>query len=225
VSGGTTQDGPSTPATESLRATSLSFRHADASRPVLRDLTFTLPTQGCALVRGGNGTGKSTLLKVLAGLYSDYQGSVTVGGREVRTVAEAERARHVLYVSEEPLLVSGTVRENLTLGAPHAQEDIDRACRIACFDEVVDRLTGGYEAHLREDGGRLSRGQAQRLAVARAVLLDPAIILFDETFSGIDEDTFRRVWKNLRETPGTKVLVSHREVPEADFDVIITLGD
>ncbi|MFE7166340.1 peptidase domain-containing ABC transporter [Streptomyces sp. NPDC057616] len=211
-------------ASGALRVFSLGFRHPGASHHVFQNLTFTLPERGRALVRGANGAGKSTLLKVLAGLYPEHEGSVAVGEREIREMAEAERARHVVYVPEEPLLVAASVRENLTLGVPRAQADIDHACRIACFDEVVNGLSRGYDTYLKEDGGRLSRGQVQRLAVARAVLLAPAVLLFDETFSGIDEDTFRRVWKNLRETPGAKVLVSHREVPEADFDTTLTIG-
>lgn len=214
-----------TVAAPQLRVDRLSFGYSDARAPVLHDLTFTLPEQGRTLVRGPNGAGKSTLLKVLAGLHPGYTGSVTVGGTEVRDLDEARRARHVLYVSEEPLLVAATVRENLTLGAPHSQEAVDRACRIACFDDVVDQFADGYDEFLKEDGGKLSRGQAQRLALARAVLHAPGVYLFDETFSGIDEDTFRRVWKNLRETPGTKLLVSHRDVPEGDFDTTVTVGD
>ncbi|MFI6404251.1 peptidase domain-containing ABC transporter [Streptomyces sp. NPDC050548] len=213
-----------TSAAPQLRVDRLSFGYSDTRAPVLHDLTFTLPAQGRTLVRGPNGAGKSTLLKVLAGLHPGYTGSVTVDGTEVRDLDEARRARHVLYVSEEPLLVAATVRENLTLGAPHPQEAVERACRIACFDDVVNQLADGYDEFLKEDGGRLSRGQTQRLAVARAVLHAPGIYLFDETFSGIDEDTFRRVWKNLRDTPGTKLLVSHRDVPEGDFDTTVTVG-
>nr|WBO78256.1 ABC transporter transmembrane domain-containing protein [Streptomyces sp. SBE_14.2] len=207
-----------------LHVEDLAFAYSHTGETVFRDVGFHLPAHGRALIQGPNGAGKSTLLKVLAGLHADHTGSVTVGGEEIRHMDETRRSRHILYVPEEPLLVAATVRENLTLGTHHSQEAINRACRIACFDEVVDRLPGGYDEFLKEDGGQLSRGQAQRLAVARAVLREPHVRLFDETFSGIDEDTFRRIWKNLRDVPGADVLVSHRDVPDSDFDAIIAVG-
>ncbi|WP_210594091.1 peptidase domain-containing ABC transporter [Streptomyces sp. GESEQ-35] len=206
-----------------LRAEALSFAYSSAHDEVFGGLSFTVPEQGRALVRGPNGAGKSTLLKVLAGLHPGYAGTVTIGGTDISDLDEIERARHVLYVPEEPLILAATVRENLTLGAHHPQEDVDLACRAACFDDVVNTLPDGYDAVLKEDGGQLSRGQAQRLAVARALLRAPEVYLFDETFSGIDEDTFHRVWKNLRDRPGAKVLVSHREVPETDFDTTVVV--
>ncbi|MFF1451605.1 peptidase domain-containing ABC transporter [Streptomyces sp. NPDC058274] len=219
------RSGAMLPTGAELRVEALSFSYSGTAAPAIRDVTFTVPEQARALVRGPNGSGKSTLLKVLAGLYPGYEGNVTIGGVDACGMTESGLRQRILYVAEEPLVVAATLRENLALGRECAQDEIDLACRIACFDDVVHQLPNGYDEFLKEDGGLLSRGQAQRLAVARAVLHAPDIYLFDETFSGIDEDTFRHIWKNLGDVRGSKVLVSHRDTPDTAFDTTVTVGE
>ncbi|GAA2607918.1 peptidase domain-containing ABC transporter [Streptomyces tubercidicus] len=208
-----------------LLVENLSFRYPGVEKPVISSLSFVVPHGARVALRGINGAGKSTVLKIVAGLYPEFGGSVIVGKTDIREFDEDALRRRILYVSENPLLVSASVRENLTLGAEFSSEEIERAVRVSCFGEVVAELPDGYDQYLKEEGGTLSRGQVQRLAIARAVLHSPDVFLFDETFSGIDEDTYVRIWKNLDELDCSKVMVSHREVPGVDFDLTMTVGE
>ncbi|MCQ8832773.1 ATP-binding cassette domain-containing protein [Streptomyces malaysiensis] len=169
------------------------------------------------LLRGANGSGKSTLLTLLAGAHPGYEGSITLGGAEISHIPSAELPRHVLYVPETPVLLTASLRENLTLGVPHSTADVLDACRVACFLDVVDSLPEGLDEPVRETGAGFSRGQIQRLAIARAVLHGPRIYLFDETFSGIDRNTLTRIWDALQTVEGTKIMVSHGHVGDCAF--------
>ncbi|MCC5477453.1 peptidase domain-containing ABC transporter [Streptomyces barringtoniae] len=212
---------PLEPADIAMR--SLRFRHPGARHDTLTGVDLDIPYGTSMLLRGANGSGKSTLLALLAGVHPGYSGSVTLGGAELSRIAADELPRHVLYVPENPVLLTASVRENLTLGVPHSTADILRACRIACFEEVLDRLPEGLEEPVRETGSGLSRGQIQRLSIARAVLHAPRVYLFDETFSGIDRDTFTRIWEGLRSVKGTKIMVSHGHVQDIRFDLDLSL--
>ncbi|MFD5720402.1 peptidase domain-containing ABC transporter [Streptomyces sp. NPDC127036] len=207
-----------------LRVRDLGFTHEGSGRAALSGITLDIPHGTSVLLRGANGSGKSTLLALLAGTHTGYRGSITLGGAEVGRIREADLCRRVLYVPENPVLLTASLRENLTLGVAHPTADIIEACRVACFLEVLDTLAGGLDAPLRESGAGLSRGQIQRLSIARAVLHAPDVYLFDETFSGVDRETFVRVWGHLGSVKGTKVLVSHGHVQDIDFDLSHTLG-
>ncbi|KUN01435.1 hypothetical protein AQI95_31435 [Streptomyces yokosukanensis] len=202
---------------------SLGFRHPGARHDTLTGIDLDIPYGTSTLLRGGNGSGKSTLLALLAGTHPGYTGSVTVGGAEIGRITADALSRHVLYVPENPVLLPASVRENLTLGVPHSTDDILRACRIACFQDVLDTLPEGLDEPVKESGAGLSRGQIQRLSIARAVLHAPRVYLFDETFSGIDRDTFARIWEELGSVKGTKIVVSHGHVQDAAFDLELFL--
>nr|WP_275413354.1 ATP-binding cassette domain-containing protein [Streptomyces sp. SID8111] len=206
-----------------ITVTSLRFRHPTARHDVLTGIDLDIPYGSSMLLSGTNGSGKSTLLALLGGRYPDYGGSITLGGAEISRIPSAELSRHVLYVPENPALFTASLRENLTLGAPHDTADVLEACRVAGFMEVVDGLAEGLDEPVRESGAGLSRGQLQRLSIARAVLHGPGVYLFDETFSGIDRDTFARIWEALRTVEGTKVVVSHGHVADVTFDLELSL--
>ncbi|WP_030670008.1 ABC transporter transmembrane domain-containing protein [Streptomyces sp. NRRL B-1347] len=193
-------------------------------RSAVSGFSAALPQGSTALLQGANGSGKSTVLRTAAGLHTEYAGTITVGGADLRNLDEDTLRRHVLYVPEDPLLVAGDVHENLTLGATHEAADIARACHIACFQSVVDTLPTGLAEPVREDGAGLSRGQVQRLGLARALLHNPRIYLFDESFSGIDRDTMATIWRRLMRLDATKLLVSHGALPHISFDHVIRIG-
>ncbi|WP_406330351.1 peptidase domain-containing ABC transporter [Streptomyces sp. NBC_00203] len=208
---------PLEPADLSVR--SLRFSYEGSGRDALADCDLDVPHGTSVLLRGANGSGKSTLLALLAGTHSGYRGSITLGGAEVSRIRESELRRRVLYVPENPVLLTASLRENLTLGVPHGEADIIEACRVACFLEVLETLPEGLDEPVRDTGAGLSRGQIQRLSIARAVLHAPQVYLFDESFSGIDRETFTRVWGHLRTVKGTKIVVSHGHVQDVTFDL------
>lgn len=207
-----------------LRAERLSFTYPGTARPVLDDVSVTLPAGHAVHLRGSNASGKSTLLRVLAGLYTPACGTVTVGGGPLAHTGPETFHRRVLYVPEIPMIVHGTLWENLTLGEERTREEVDRACALVSATSVVDSFDKGYEEVLREDGVHLSRGQLQRIALARAVLMQPDVYLFDESFSGIDKETLIQIWHSLSSLAATHVLVAHRDVDDLHFDTIIDLG-
>ncbi|MFH9425875.1 peptidase domain-containing ABC transporter [Streptomyces sp. NPDC017529] len=202
----------------------LSVTYPTSSRPAVKELQLSIEPASTTLIVGANGQGKSTALKAIAGFFSEYHGTVTVNGRDSRQLRENELRDRVLYLSDSPLLITATLRENLTLGRPAEDEAIELACKIACFDEVIRDLPGGLSWGVREDGSGLSRGQMQRLALARAVLHAPDVYLLDEAFSGIDRGTVHRIWSNLASLPASKVVVSHTDAADLTFDHIVQIG-
>lgn len=212
---------PREPADLSVRA--LGFSYTGSGHEVFTGVDLDVPHGTSVLLRGANGSGKSTLLTLLAGTHPGYRGSITLGGAEISRIRDAELRRHVLYVPENPVLFTASLRENLTLGVPHRTDDILAACRVACFLDVLENLPEGLDEPLRESGASLSRGQIQRLSIARAVLHAPRVFLFDETFSGIDRDTFARIWERLQAVEATKIMVSHGHVQDVEFDLCHSL--
>ncbi|MFG2408592.1 peptidase domain-containing ABC transporter [Streptomyces brevispora] len=209
--------------TADISIRSLAYTYPGSPRPTLQNIELDLPFGSTLLLQGGNGSGKSTLLRVMAGMYGGYRGNVAVGGSDICTLQEEVLPTQILYVPENPLLLTGSLRDNLTLGVEHSTADIVEACRVACFIDVLELLPEGLDWPVREDGTGLSRGQIQRLSIARAVLHAPRVFLFDESFSGIDRETFARIWGRLMTVKASKVLVSHGAAQDLDFDMRLYL--
>jgi ABC-type bacteriocin/lantibiotic exporter with double-glycine peptidase domain len=207
----------------SIRVEDLSFSYPGAARPVFDHYSVSVPAGSAVYLAGSNASGKSTLLKLVAGLYTAAEGSVRVSGRQITApVAIGKRVR-ALYLPENPLIINATVWENLVMGADYSRAQVDRACALACAEGVIASFDDGYDEVIREDRARLSRGQLQRLALARALLMDVEVYLFDEAFSGVDRDSFREIWKSLVGLPATKLLVAHRETSDMHFDLSVEL--
>ncbi|MFJ4097694.1 peptidase domain-containing ABC transporter [Kitasatospora sp. NPDC089913] len=204
-------------------ARALTVVYPEQTRPALADFDLSVgPGERIRLV-GANGRGKSTALKALAGFIAHHGGTVRIGGRDLAAIGDASLRERVLYLADTPLLLAASVRENLDFGVPADDRARALACRTACFDEVVAGLPEGLDTLVHEDGSGLSRGQVQRLALARAVLRRPDVYLLDEAFSGIDRTTVHRIWANLAELPAAKVVVSHTAATDLAFDRVIEL--
>ena len=179
---------------------------------VLRDASFVLPKGAFAVITGPSGIGKSTLLKLLLGVYPLEEGELYMqcGGQKV-TLDRSTR-RLFAYVPQGNLLLSGTLRENLLIVRPDAtQEQIQEAVYVSAMDEYLPQLPQGLDTALGESGAGLSEGQAQRLAIARAVLGGAPVLLLDECTSALDTDTERKVLTRLHTLPGrTCIAVTHR---------------
>ncbi|MFE2287350.1 peptidase domain-containing ABC transporter [Streptomyces sp. NPDC059443] len=201
----------------------LSFKPSRREDFILKELSLRIAFGSSTLIHGANGAGKSTLLRFMSGLQDDYTGTVRLGGVEVRELPDSVVRRKILYVPEAPTVLTAALRENLAFGGSHTDDEIFAACRVACFDEVLRTLPQGLDTALREDGTELSRGELQRMSLARAVLHDPAVFLFDESFGGIDDETFTRIWANLSDLAATKIVVAHGAVRDASFDQRVAL--
>ncbi|MEV7601366.1 ATP-binding cassette domain-containing protein [Kitasatospora sp. NPDC089797] len=201
----------------------LSVAYPEQTAPVLRDFDLTIGPGQRIRLAGANGQGKSTALKALAGFIEDHGGTIRIGGLDLASLGDTALRERVLYLGETPLLLAASLRENLDFGRSADDRARMLACRTAGFDEVLAGLPEGLDTLVREDGSGLSRGQIQRLALARAVLRRPDVYLLDEAFSGIDRATVQRIWANLAELPAAKVVVSHTAATDLAFDHVIRL--
>jgi ATP-binding cassette subfamily B protein len=194
--------------------------------PVLRDVSFGVEPGGTLGVVGPTGSGKSTLVKLLVRLYDPDEGVVRIDGHDVRDLSLASLRRAVGYVSQEPFLFYGTVRENIAYGTFDATDEAVRtAARRAAADEFVENLPDGYDTLVGERGVKLSGGQRQRLTLARTFLKDPAILVLDEATSHVDTETEALIRRSLDEFAAdrTTVAIAHRLSTVKDADEILVL--
>ncbi len=214
----------------SLHLNDVSFAYKDNEKMrVLDRVSFTLKKGQSLAITGESGCGKSTLLKLLLGLYKTDQGEValqTVAGE--RIALDTGYRSLFAYVPQGNLLFSGTVREMLSFSDKSFMYDDDKlwhALKVAAADEIIAQRPEGLDAVLGEGGRGFSEGQIQRLAIARAILFERPILLFDEATSSLDEETERRVLHNIKEMTGyTVILVTHKEASRnaCDFRLDIT---
>lgn len=194
-----------------LEARNLSFTY-DRNR-ILEDVSFHLPKGSFSVIVGSSGIGKSTLLKLLLGVYYAEQGGLYIksAGREM--TVDSKLRKLFAYVPQGNLLLSGTIRENLLLTRPTASADeIAQAIWVSAMDEYLKELPQGLDTVLRENAGGLSEGQAQRLSLARAVLSGAPILLLDEATSALDEATEAKVLSRIRSLKDrTCLVVTHRQ--------------
>ena len=203
---------------ESVCAEDLSFSYdRDA---VFEDATFSLPKGAFAVITGPSGIGKSTILKLLLGVFKPESGAMCVRLANEKICLDRTTRKLFAYVPQGNLLFSGTVLDNLTIVKPEAtEEEIRQAVFVSCMDEFVQKLPDGLHAVLGESGTGLSEGQAQRLAIARALLSGAPILLLDECTSALDEETEKNVLLRLRNLPGrTCIAVTHRPAAMALCD-------
>lgn len=214
-------------ATGRLSAERLTFRYAPGREPLFENLSFVLEPGQILLVSGPSGSGKSTLTRVLLGLHMNYSGTVRIDGRDARSMSVNEARSYFGVVPQESILFSGTVLENLRASVPYATfEQVVSACRLAGVHETVENLPDGYQTVLGERGVGLSGGQRQRLAIARALLKRPRILVFDESTSGLDEAAAELIAQTVNQLRGrASVLFIAHKVPRAlRIDARIDLG-
>lgn len=205
----------------------VAFRYAaDAERDVLEDVTLRIPSGSVVGILGGTGSGKTTLVQLVARLYDASSGVVRVGGRDVREYDLAVLRDAVAVVLQNTTLFSGTIRENLAWGDPDADDGrMLEACRLACADEFLDRI-GGLDGVLGQGGAGVSGGQRQRLCIARALLKHPRILILDDSTSAVDMATDVRIRANLTGLGGiTTIVIAQRVASVMDADMIVVLDD
>ena len=206
----------------------LSFGYG-RDRLILQDINLLVkPYQTVALV-GRSGSGKSTLVKLLFRYFEPNSGSILIDGQNVRNLDVARYRRRLAIVHQDVDIFNGTVWDNLTYGNPQAdREQVKQACRIARVDEFIHELPQGYLTVVGERGVRLSGGQKQRLGIARALVVDPDILIFDEATSSLDYESERSIQLAMKSILGTRttLIIAHRlsTIREADKIVVLDAG-
>jgi ATP-binding cassette subfamily B protein len=204
----------------------VSFAYED--RKVLDDVSFEIPAGRTAAIVGPTGGGKSTIVSLIARTHDPTSGCVLIDGVDAREIPIAVLRRAIGYVPQDTFLFSDTIRANLTFGRPGAPgEVLDYACEVAQFSETAAGLEKGYETLLGERGVNLSGGQKQRLAIARAIVCDPRILVLDDALSSVDTHTEERILDGLRDVTAarTSILISHRVSTVRHADEILVIQD
>lgn len=209
-----------------LEMRDVGFAYPGAEQPVLSDVNFTARAGQTTAIIGSTGSGKTTLVNLMPRLFDATSGSVRIDGVDVRELHPDLLWGHIGLVPQKPYLFSGTVRSNLLYGKPDATEDeLWRALRIAQAQDFVEELEGGLDAPISQGGTNVSGGQRQRLAIARALVKQPELYIFDDSFSSLDTATDARLRQALKQhTAGaTMVIIAQRVSSIVDADQILVL--
>ncbi|MEV2250239.1 ABC transporter ATP-binding protein [Streptomyces sp. NPDC050147] len=218
---------PVQPTRHDLEFASVTFRRGE--RTVFDDVSLSVPQGRRIAVVGPSGAGKSTLLQLLARFHDVDAGAVRVGGVDVRSIDTEVLMARIAVVFQDVYLFDGTIEENIRVGRPDADEaEVRAAATAAHLDEVIERLPGGWAAHVGEGGARLSGGERQRVSIARALLKDAPIVLLDEVTSALDPANEAAVHEGIERLMAnrTVVMVAHRmrTVRRADHVVFLDGG-
>ena len=209
----------------------VSFSYADDENKLcLKNINLHIPQGSMVGIIGATGSGKSSLVQLIPRLYDTTKGRITIGGRDVREYELESLRNQVALVLQKNVLFSGTIAENLRWGDENASgEELQKACRIACAEEFIEKFPEKYETHIEQGGTNVSGGQKQRLCIARALLKKPKILILDDSTSALDTKTDASIRAALRADlqEMTKIIISQRisSIKDADFIVVLDAGE
>lgn len=215
------------PITGNIVFYNVSFGYEPGQR-VLENLSFSVEAGQTVAILGHTGSGKSSLVHLLARLYEYDAGSITIDGVELNTIDKRWIRKHVAVVSQEPFLFAKTIRENITLASGEVtDQELHAVCRQAAVHDVILSFDQGYDTLVGERGVSVSGGQRQRIAIARALITDSPILIFDDSLSAVDTETDLAIRNALekRASRATTFLISHRLASLSKADLILVLED
>lgn len=235
---GDVMDAPSEPYSVSPSRTSsgkgrieiqhLSFRYSDELPYLYKDLSMNIEAGGCIAIMGPSGSGKSTLAKLLQGFYQPSEGRILIDNCDIRHLSANELRDYFGVVPQETMLFSGTIYDNLIMANPHASfEQVVQAAQMAEIHTTIEQLPQGYQTEIGEHGTGLSGGQKQRMAIARAILKRPRILVFDEATSNLDHHTAEQFAQTINKLKGkvTILFITHQKPKGLKTDEAVILGN
>lgn len=202
----------------------VSFGYSPLANPLIEDFNFHVQTGRSVALVGASGCGKSTITKILSGLYEPWGGEVLVDGVPLKDVSPDTVFSSIATVNQSITIFSGSIWDNLTLWNKSVMEqDVIRAAKDACLHDAISKLPGAYDYKLDENGQNLSGGQRQRLEIARALVTNPSILILDEATSALDPIVEKEVMDNIKRRGCTCVIVAHRLSTIRDCDEILVM--
>lgn len=206
----------------------VTFSYPDADVPVLYDISFTANPGETTAIIGGTGSGKSTVVNLIPRFFDVTSGEVLIDGVNVKDIKQKDLRRRIGYVPQKGVLFSGTIESNIKYGKPNAtMQEVLKAARIAQADEFISKLENGYNSNVAQGGSNFSGGQKQRLAIARAILLNQDIYIFDDSFSALDFETDYKLREELKTVTkhSTVIIVAQRIGTMLHADKIVVLDN
>ena len=206
----------------------VSFRYSENHPYILKDINLKIPVGSTTAIMGYTGVGKTTFINLIPRLYDVTEGQIFIDGKDLKTIPLNILRREIGLVQQESFLFSDTVQNNISYGLREVNKDtVLEVSRIAHFDKDVEDFPLQYDTMVGERGITFSGGQKQRASLARALAIDPKILILDDSFSAVDTNTEEEILKNLRNfmKNRTSIIISHRISTVKDADKIIVLSD